>query len=153
MPCSISYQNATGSSRSVLYSLLSSTVVATSEPRQDICSLDSAVQFFRRQVIADSTHKIYQSALKCFRHFCSQYDIVSPFPVSEAILCYFAMAMANNNLVSQTVKTYLSAIRFMQVSLGLPEPRDFSISPDCILSRASSALIPKGLPLAPYQPC
>ena len=152
MPCSISYQNATGSSRSVLYSLLSSTVVATSEPRQDICSLDSAVQFFRRQVIADSTHKIYQSALKCFRHFCSQYDIVSPFPVSEAILCYFAMAMANNNLVSQTVKTHYQ----LSDLCGYPwvsQSRDFSISAECILSRASSALIPKWLPLAPYRPC
>ena len=68
-------------------------------------------------------------ALKSFGAFCSLYDILSPFPVSEALLCYFAAAMAREQLAPQTIKTYLSAIRYMQITLGLPEPREFSSLP------------------------
>ena len=57
------------------------------------------------------------------------YDIYSPFPVSEQLLCYFASALAVDGLASQTIKAYLSAVRSMQISLGLPPLRDQSTLP------------------------
>ena len=64
------------------------------------------------------------------------YDILSPFPVSEALLCYFSSAMASEGLSPQTIKTYLGAIRYMQITLGLPEPREFSSLPRLRLVQA-----------------
>ena len=81
----------------------------------DLSHLDPVVHFFCRKGIADSTHKTYQSALHRFGSFCSLYSIVSPFPVSEALLCYYASFLATQRLTPQTIKTYLSAIRSMQV--------------------------------------
>ena len=104
-------------------------MAAAPRPQLDIPELDPAVQFFCEKGIADSTHKTYKSALRRFGAFCSLYDILSPFPVSEALLCYFAAAMAKEGLTPQTIKTYLAAIRHMQITLGLPEPREFSSLP------------------------
>ena len=92
----------------------------------DLSQLDGTVQFFCAKGIAPSTHHTYQSAL---RKFCSQYNIVSPFPVSEAILCYYASYLASQKLSPQTIKAYLSGIRHMQITLGLPELKEFSSLP------------------------
>ena len=92
----------------------------------DLSQLDGTVQFFCAKGIAPSTHHTYQSALRKFSNFCSQYNIVSPFPVSEAISCYYA---ASQKLSPQTIKTYLAGIRHMQITLGLPEPKEFSSLP------------------------
>jgi len=91
--------------------------------------LDVAVQLFCSKGLADSTHKTYQSALKKFNIFCSIYGILIPFPVSEAILCYFVTYLARQNLSPQTIKTHLEGVRNTQIILGLPEPRAFSPLP------------------------
>ena len=95
----------------------------------DIKSLDPAVQHFCQQGIAASTRKTYQSALNRFANFCSLYNILTPFPVSESLLCYFSTHLAGQKLSPQTLKVYLSAVRHMQITLGLPEPREFSSMP------------------------
>ena len=46
--------------------------------------------------------------------------------MSESLLCYFSTHLACQKLSPQTIKVYLSAIRHMQITLGLPEPREFS---------------------------
>ena len=96
----------------------------------DITSLDGVVQHFCSQGIAPSTHKTYyQAALQKFVIFCSTYDILSPFPVSKSLLCYFVTYLACQHLSPQTVKVYLAAIHHMQITLGLPEPKEFSSMP------------------------
>ena len=50
-------------------------------------------------------------------------------PVTELLLCQFAAFLANEGLAAQTAKTYLAAIRNLQLSLGLPDPRDTSALP------------------------
>ena len=95
----------------------------------DVSSLDPAVQHFCQQGIATSTRKTYQSALNRFASFCSLYNVLTPFPVSESLLCYFSTHLACQKLSPQTIKVYLSAIRHMQITLGLPEPREFSSMP------------------------
>ena len=91
----------------------------------DLSSLDATVHYFCSQGVAQSTQSTYQSALRKFAEFCSLYSIISPFPVSESILCYFSSYLACKTLSPQTIKTYLAGIRHMQIMLGLPEPRAF----------------------------
>ena len=79
--------------------------------------------------LAPSTHKAYQAAINKFYSFCSTYDVHTPFPLTEHILCSFAAFMAEQGLAPQTVKSYLAAVRNMQISLGLPDPRDRSSFP------------------------
>ena len=69
------------------------------------------------------------SSIETFAVFCSTYDILSPFPVSESLLCYFATYLACQHLSPQTVKVYLAAIWHMQITLGLPEPKEYSSMP------------------------
>jgi len=54
---------------------------------------------------------------------------MTPFPVSEPLLCYFATYLGCSHLAPQTIKVYLAAIRHMQITLGLPEPRQLSSMP------------------------
>ena len=102
----------------------------------DIPSLDPAVQYYCSKSIAPSTHQTYHSALKRFYLFCSQFNVVSPFPVSEDILCYFSSYLATQHISPQSIKTYPAGIRHMQVTLGLPEPRSISSLPRLRLVQA-----------------
>ena len=95
----------------------------------DVTSLDSTVQFFCSKGIADTSQRTYQSGLRKFATFCSTYSITTPFPVSEDILCYFASYLAVQGLSPRTIKVYLAGIRHMQISIGLPDPKEFSSMP------------------------
>ena len=55
--------------------------------------------------------------------------MLSPFPVSEQLLTYFAAYLAEEGLKEQSIRTYLAAVRFLQLSMGLPDPRDGSSLP------------------------
>ena len=45
------------------------------------------------------------------------------------MLCYFAVYLAEKRLDPQTIQSYLSGIRNMQISMGFPDPRDQSTLP------------------------
>ena len=111
------------------YSLFSYTVAAPTQRKLDLSHLDSAVHHFFEKGLAASTGKTYQSAIKRFTTFCSLHSVQSPFPVSESLLCYFSTYLACQKLSAQTIKTYLAGVRYMQISLGLPEPNEFSSFP------------------------
>eukprot|EP00731_Ephydatia_muelleri_P012033 Em0006g927a len=91
--------------------------------RLAVSDLDGTLRFYYVQGLAESTHRTYQSGMRRFYAFCDTYSIPSPFPVSECTLCYFTTFLANDMLSAQTIKTYLSAVRNMQISLGFPDPR------------------------------
>ena len=76
--------------------------------------------------------------MKRFHTFCTQYNIASPFPVTEFVLCSFAVYLADECLSPQTGKTYLAGIRNTQLSLGLPDPRDQSSLP--LLKRVQAGI-------------
>ena len=61
--------------------------------------------------------------------FCAQFGVSNPFPVSQPLLCYFVVHLANSGLAYQTIKTYLAAIRHEQIAKGLPEPKQLSSMP------------------------
>ena len=67
--------------------------------------------------------------MKRFHTFCLKYSVLTPFPLTEQLLCSFAAFLADQELAPQTIKSYLAAVRNMQISLGLPDPRDQSSMP------------------------
>ena len=88
-----------------------------------------SVRRYFREGLAPSTRQSYDSASKRFHTFCTLYNIMSPFPVTEHLLCCFAAHLVDEGLSPQTVKAYLAGVRNMQLSLGLPDPRDQSSLP------------------------
>ena len=67
--------------------------------------------------------------MKRFHRFCAHFNVPSPFPVTEHTMCCFTAYLADSGLAPQTVKVYLAAVRIMQLSLGLLDPRDQSSLP------------------------
>ena len=66
------------------------------------------------------------------------YNVSCPFPLSEKLLCYFAVYLATHGLAPQSIKTYLAATRGMHISLGFPDPRCSSSFP--ILRRIQAGI-------------
>ena len=50
----------------------------------------TSVQCYFQNGLAPSTQKAYQAAMKRSYDFCSQYNVIQPFPLTEQILCTFA---------------------------------------------------------------
>ena len=67
--------------------------------------------------------------MKRFHGFCVKFNVVNPFPVTEQLLRSFVSFLADEGLAPQTGKSYLAAVRNMQISLGLPDPRESSSLP------------------------
>ena len=75
-----------------------------------------------RSGLAPSTHKSYDSAKRRFLCFCVQAHL-NPLPVSESLLCRYVAYLAEEGLAPKTIKLYLSAIRHLQVSMNLSDPK------------------------------
>ena len=103
-----------------------------------ISSLDQSVQHYFQLGLAPSTQKVYQAAMKRFHSFCCKFSVFNPFPVTEHLLCSFIAYLADEGLSPQTCKSYLAAVRNMQISLGLPDLRDQSSWP--ILKRVQAGI-------------
>ena len=91
--------------------------------------MEPSVQLYFQQGLAPSTQKSYGAAFKRFHAFCVRFSVANPFPVNEKLLCSFAAYLAVEGLAPQTGKVYFSAVRSMQLSLGLPDPREQSSMP------------------------
>ena len=76
--------------------------------------------------------------MKHFVQFCSTYNVLDPFPVTELTLCYYVSYLAEKGLAPQTGKAYLAAVRNAQISLGLPDPREQSSLP--LLKRVQAGI-------------
>ena len=50
-----------------------------------------------------------------------------PFPASESLLCYFVVFLARQGLEPSTIKSYLAAVRHVQISEGLPDIRQSAL--------------------------
>ena len=73
--------------------------------------------------LSSATRRTYQAGISRFNQFCSAYNVTNPLPVSQTTLCSFVSYLANRGLAHATIKTYLAALRHLQVSKDLPEPR------------------------------
>lgn len=83
--------------------------------------MDGSVQFYLSQSIAPSTRRSYNVGQKRYEQFCNMLGR-APLPVFETQLCQFCAFIADQGLSHQTIKCYLSAIRFHQIFSGLPDP-------------------------------
>ena len=80
-----------------------------------------SVRRYFQEGLAPATQKTYGAALKRFHTSCTTYSITTPFPVTEHLLCCFAAYLADQGLAPQMGRSYLSAVRNMQISFGLPD--------------------------------
>ena len=67
---------------------------------------------------AESTHHTDSTGMSCFHDFCVRFSVSSPFPVSEKLLCYFNVILADEKLSFPTIKTYLAAVCDAFLTLG-----------------------------------
>ena len=80
-------------------------------------------QSWRRLVhnaLAESTHKTYNSGINKFINFCGTFGYII-CPAEESTLLNF-IAFMGETLAFSTVKTYLSGVRFLHLSLGFDNP-------------------------------
>ena len=73
--------------------------------------------------LANSTHRTYRAGLNRYLSFCHAYNVLTPFPASEVMLCYFVVFLARQGLAPTTIRTYLAAIHHAQIARELPEMR------------------------------
>ena len=89
--------------------------------------MEKDVQRYFEHGLAASTRRTYQAGINKFVHFCTVYNISNPLPVSQSVLCLFISYLAKSGLAYGTIRTYLAAIRYLQISQDLPEPRESSM--------------------------
>ena len=89
----------------------------------DITSLENLIRVYFAQGVAKSTRTTYSSAQRRYLNFCELYQI-PPLPLSETSVCLFAAFLVHQGLRAQSISTYLSALRHLQISAGLqPQQR------------------------------
>ena len=70
---------------------------------------------------------MYRSGGKRYIEFSRQYGLPS-FPATERVLSLFVAKMCRGGMSAGTVKSYLSAVRFTQIAMGLGDPQVGSMS-------------------------
>ena len=86
----------------------------------DLTKLDRVVSSLFVQGLAPSTVTAYQSGMRQFLSFCGHFSF-TPLPVSETTLCCFVAWMHTRGLSPSSIRQYLSAVRFHQISMGGPD--------------------------------
>lgn len=68
-----------------------------------------------------STLQAYRSGQRRFSRFCSDARL-QPLPLTETLLSLFVSHLAAVGLAHQTIKSYLSAVRYFHISAGYGDP-------------------------------
>ena len=117
--------------------------------------MERDVQKYFELGLAVSTKKTYRAGINKFVQLCASYNIASPLPVSQSVLCLFISHLANVGLSYGTIKTYLASVRHLQISMNLPEPRSVPMPKLALVERgirhlgASSRRTRSRLPIIP----
>ena len=90
--------------------------------RLDISRLGEVVHKLFPGGSALSTLKSYRSCTNKYAQFCSSGGF-SPFPVSEHVACLFMAFLHQEGLAGSSAKSYLAALRYTQISIGLGDPK------------------------------
>ena len=83
--------------------------------------LDHTVQSLINRGLSTATLATYESGKRKYQSFCRQFHL-APLPVSESTLCRFVSFLFSSHLTYTTIKSYLAAIRHLQIIHGLPDP-------------------------------
>lgn len=116
----------------------------------DVEQLDRTVCSMYQAGLAPSTQRAYGTGKKRYLNFCERLGAPS-LPVTETRLCQFVAFLKLEGLRHQTVKSYLSAVRHMQISQGLDDPR-ISGMPRLELVIRGMKRMQAGLPSKPRLP-
>ena len=73
--------------------------------------------------MAASTLKTYQCGAKKFIEFCEITQTPLLLPASQHTLCLFISFLARSGLSYATINSYLSALRYLHIINGVPEPK------------------------------
>ena len=87
----------------------------------DVSQLGDLVQYYLQASLAASTKRTYAAGQRRYLSFCSNTK-VAPLPTLEITLCKFVAFLAHENVKHQTIKTYLSAVRNLQITAGHGDP-------------------------------
>lgn len=71
--------------------------------------------------LASSTQRVYRSGSSKYSKFCQEYNLLT-YPATERVLALFTASLFRQGLSAGTVKSYLSSVRYTQISLGLGDP-------------------------------
>ena len=77
--------------------------------------------FYFRSALVPSTQRSYESAKRRYQQFCVNTS-KSPLPLTEDNLCSFAAYLADTGLAYQTINSYLSATKHLQIESGIADP-------------------------------
>lgn len=83
--------------------------------------MDTTVCTLIERGVAPSTLTTYDSGKKRYISFCTEFHF-TPLPVEESVLCRFVAFLSLVPLSHQSIRSYLSAVRHMQIMSGLPDP-------------------------------
>ena len=102
--------------------------------------------------ISAATQAVYQSGWWQYARFCSKFNL-APLPLIEHTLCLFAASLSES-VGWGTIRSYLSALRFYQISSGLPDPSTSSFPRLTYLLKGIRKMTPghsrtKRLPITP----
>ena len=114
--------------------------------------MDNSICILFNRGIAEATRKVYQSGWRHYGSFCTKFGF-SPLPLTEYTLCRFAATLAES-VGWGTIRSYLSALRFVQISMGFPDPSFSSFPRLSYLLKGIHRSIPsspraKRLPITP----
>ena len=88
----------------------------------DIPKSDRVICHLYYTGLAPATQKAYLADKKRYLDFCKRSEL-QPVPVAEGNLCRFVAFLQVERLYYSTEKSYLSAVRHLQISQGLGDPR------------------------------
>ena len=86
-----------------------------------VTGLDAVVRSLLDRGVAQSTLAAYQSGKRRYFSFCAQFNF-PPLPLQEHVLCQFVAFLFSASLSYQSIRSYLSAVRHLQITQGLPDP-------------------------------
>ena len=80
--------------------------------------LEESLQEYFTSGLATGTLRAYTSAKKRYMQFCSHFKL-APLPLTEKTMGLFATYLAAQGLTPQSITSYISAIRHLQIAAGL----------------------------------
>ena len=86
-----------------------------------VVRLGQTIQMLFEQALAPATRRSYSAAQRRFLTFCKNHAL-APLPLNESLLCHFVAFLYEEGLAHTTVKSYLSALRQLQIKFNLPDP-------------------------------
>ena len=73
------------------------------------------------QGLAPATQRTYQSAKNRYINFCRTFQLLA-IPATEQQLCRFSAFLAESNLMHNSIKYYLAAVRHLHITVGAVDP-------------------------------